>query len=225
MKRIAVLLSLLAFGFSAANAQFKPEGMSFATELNYSPGGVTLDGAFGLSQYGAKFRFFINPNMAVRLSLGLNTSSDKDVTYFDNAGTTYQQVLRRTSTGFSIMPGFEYHFSKYERISPYVGAEVGLLTQARKEKTTNTRNSDMTQTKTNGIGFGVNAFTGVDIYLCKGLFLGVELGLGYNSLRTNGAETTSTVSGTTTENKIDDFNTVGDFGFHAVPALRLGWHF
>ena len=32
-----------------------------------------------------------------------------------------------------------------------------------------------------------NFNTGVDVYLCKGLYLGFELGLGYNSLNTKRA--------------------------------------
>lgn len=225
MKKVFVFLSLLTFGLATASAQFKPEGLSFSAELNYSPGGLSTNGFFGLSEYGAKFRLFINPNMAVRLNFGFVTESDKNVSYFKVNDAEYQNITKQTNTNFSFMPGFEYHFSKFERISPYVGAEIGLLTQTNKTKETNTRNSDMVLTKQNGIGFGVNAFTGVDIYLCKGFYLGVELGLGYNNLKTKGATTTTTVDGVTTENKVDDFDLSGVFGFHAMPALRVGWHF
>lgn len=76
--------------------------------------------------------------MAVRLKLGLNTSTDKDVTYYESPTDQkeYERNSKESITTFSIMPGFEYHFTKYERISPYVGGEIGLLTSTAKTKPT-----------------------------------------------------------------------------------------
>ena len=158
MKKIFLVAAMAAVVLTSVNAQnkYKPENMSFSTELNYSPGGATTDGQFSLPDYGAKVRLHLNEKMAVRLKLGRNS--------------------KESITTFSIMPGFEYHFTKYERISPYVGGEIGLLTSTAKTKTDNTENDDKTETKRPGLGFGVNVFTGVDLYLSKDLNKGFELG-------------------------------------------------
>ena len=81
MKKIFLVAAMAAVVLTCVNAQnkYKPENMSFSTELNYSPGGATTDGQFSLPDYGAKVRLHLNEKMAVRLKLGLNTSTDKDV--------------------------------------------------------------------------------------------------------------------------------------------------
>lgn len=158
MKKIFLVAAMAAVVLTSVNAQnkYKPENMSFSTELNYSPGGATTDGQFSLPDYGAKVRLHLNEKMAVRLKLGLNTSTDKDVTYYESPTDQkeYERNSKESITTFSIMPGFEYHFTKYERISPYVGGEIGLLTSTAKTKTDNTENDDKTETKRPGLGFG-----------------------------------------------------------------------
>ena len=123
------------------------------------------------------------------------------------------------------MPGFEYHFTKYERISPYVGGEIGLLTRMQKGKQDNSESDDRTETKRPGLGFGVNVFTGVDVYRCKGLYLGFELGLGYESMNTHRGTTTIVSGSHTNENKGNQATLESAFGFHATTSLRVGWCF
>ena len=69
MKKIFLVASMAAVVLTSVNAQnkYKPENMSFSTELNYSPGGATTDGQFSLPDYGAKVRLHLNEKMAVRL--------------------------------------------------------------------------------------------------------------------------------------------------------------
>lgn len=228
MKKAFLFLAGLAFmGFSSSYsyAQFKPEGNSFSVEMNYSPGGFSTDGAFTLSQLGAKGRYFINKNMVVRLNLGISTHTDKQTNFYTVDATDYQQIVKNNTTIFSITPGFEYHFAKFERISPYVGAEIGFLTQAVHNKQYNTQNSNKVDVKAKSFGFGVAAVTGVDVYLCKGLYLGVELSLGYSYVKNGGATTTTVDGQTTVTNEVKDFTSDNIFGFMATPALRIGWHF
>ena len=81
MKKIFLVAAMAAVVLTCVNAQnkYKPENMSFSTELNYSPGGATTDGQFSLPDYGAKVRLHLNEKMAVRLKLGLNSSLSVDV--------------------------------------------------------------------------------------------------------------------------------------------------
>ncbi|MCR8911769.1 outer membrane beta-barrel protein [Barnesiella sp. ET7] len=227
MKKIFLAAALAALVLTSVNAQekYKPDAMTVSTELSYSPGGAT-DGGFSLPEYGAKVRLHLNEKMAVRLKLGLNTSSQKTTDFTPN-GTNddIETYHRNTQTIFSIMPGFEYHFTKYERISPYVGGEIGLLSSTTKETTSSSISENKTIIKNPGLGFGINVFTGVDVYLCKGLYLGFELGLGYESLDTKRTLTTTISENGTTEDKGNQAILQTSFGFHATPSLRVGWCF
>lgn len=227
MKKILFAAAAAALVLTSVQAQekFKPDAMTVSTELSYSPGGAT-DGGFSLPGYGAKVRLHLNEKMAVRLNLGLNTTSSKTTEFTPNGtNADIETYHRNTQTKFSIMPGFEYHFTKYERISPYVGGEIGILTSMTKD-TDSSSNSDIkTVIKRPGLGFGINAFTGVDVYLCKGLYLGFELGLGYESMDTKRTQTTHTTETGTTEDKGNQATLQTDFGFHATPSLRVGWCF
>lgn len=226
MKKFFLVAAMAAFVLTSVNAQnkYKPEAMTISTELSYSPGGAT-DGGFSLPEYGAKIRLHLNENMAVRLNLGLNTTSSKTTTFVPNGNGEIEEYNRTSLTTFSFMPGFEYHFAKYERISPYVGGEIGLLTSTAKTKSDNSETEDRTESKAPGIGFGVNVFSGVDVYLCKGLYLGFELGLGYESLNTQRGSTTTVTGNITNETKGTESSLVSAFGFHATPSLRVGWCF
>lgn len=76
-----------------------------------------------------------------------------------------------------------------------------------------------------GLGFGVNVVTGVDVYLCKGLYMGFELGLGYDSMNSKRGSTKVEAGGNTVETDGDRSTLDNFFGFHAQPQLRIGWHF
>lgn len=228
MKKAFVIAALAAIVATSATAQnkYRPEGMSFSTELNYSFGGGTSDGALGLPEWGAKFRLFVNDSWAVRLNLGLSSVSDKTTNYMtDVDNKEYETYDKTATTRFSFMPGFEYHFNKFERISPYVGAEIGILTQTTKRTHDDDESDYHTTDKQPGLGFGVNVVSGVDVYLCKGLYMGFELGLGYESMNTKRGSSKVESGSQTTENDGNTSNNNGFFGFHAQPQLRVGWHF
>lgn len=235
MKKFLLMAAVVLMGAVSANAQYKPEAMTVTAELNYSPsisvtnqnGDFSLNRGFQLPEYGAKFRLFLNENMAVRLKLGFSTNSTNEITYYDDTNNKEQERYDKTNiTEFSFMPGFEYHFSKYERVSPYVGAEIGFLTGSYMTKTgENTENDDYTKIRTPYMGFALNAVTGFDVYLCKGLYMGAELGLGYKYAASKRSHTTDVSSSQTTE--IDGPSAMREnfFGFYATPSLRVGWCF
>ncbi len=240
MKKVFVAVAIATAVVASASAQnkYKPDGMSFSAEINYSFGSGSINtgngawdnGGFELPEYGAKFRLFINDAWAVRLNFGLGTGTDKTTNYFTNPTDPadkkeYEEVRKNTTTTFSLMPGFEYHFNKFERVSPYVGAEIGILTSTSKTSTEEDLNETKNSTKTPGIGFAFNVVTGFDVYLCKGLYMGCELGLGYDSMTSKRSTTTYEAAGTTEETDGARSERDSFFGFHAQPSLRIGWHF
>lgn len=234
MKKLLLMVAVALLGTATVNAQYKPEGLSLAVELNYAPvvydfsaNPITVDdGGFVLPEYGAKVRLFLNETFVVRLSLGLGVNSTNVITYYNDVNGKEQERDTKTSTPvFSLFPGIEYHFNKYERIFPYVGGELGILAGSTKVNQDNSENEDYTKTKNPRFGFGINVFTGVDVYLCKGLYLGAELGLGYAFVNVGRGTAETSVGGVITKADGNTSQKENNFGFHVNPALRVGWHF
>jgi len=85
--------------------------------------------------------------------------------------------------------------------------------------------------------FGINALTGFDVYIYKGLYLGAEISLGYvhswalkSSVKGNSFSETKTYNQTIkTETPIDeifdDKIVEGRLAFKCNPMIRLGWRF
>ena len=223
------MAAVLAGAISAsAQDSFKPEAGDFSLELNYTPGilsGNNSSAGFKLPEYGLKGRLFVGDRFAVKLNLGFSTNSTNDKTYItnpDNSVTTTEDISGRTS--FSIMPGIEYHFGNYKRVSPYVGAAVGINVGNRVSRDVTGNVSSKTVSPT--FGFAVQAAAGVDVYICKGLYAGLEMGLGYGLDKT-GRGKTSTVdnTGATTESQGNTDSITSSFGFFATPSIRVGWFF
>ena len=223
------MAAVLAGAISAsAQDSFKPEAGDFSLELNYTPGilsGNNSSAGFKLPEYGLKGRLFVGDRFAVKLNLGFSTNSTNDKTYItnpDNSVTTTEDISGRTS--FSIMPGIEYHFGDYKRISPYVGAAIGFNAGNRVEKDITGNVSSKTVSPT--FGFAVQAAAGVDVYICKGLYAGLEMGLGYGLDKTGRGKTSSVDNtGATTESQGNSDSITSSFGFFATPSIRVGWFF
>ena len=223
------MAAVLAGAISAsAQDSFKPEAGDFSLELNYTPGilsGNNSSAGFKLPEYGVKGRLFVGDRFAVKLNLNFSTNSTNDKTYItnpDNSVTTTEDISGRTS--FSIMPGIEYHFGNYKRVSPYVGAAVGINVGNRVSRDVTGNESRKTVSPT--FGFAVQAAAGVDVYICKGLYAGLEMGLGYGLDKTGRGKTSSVDNtGATTESQGASDSITSSFGFFATPSIRVGWFF
>lgn len=230
MKKFIFIMAAVLAGAISASAQdsFKPEAGDFSLELNYTPGilsGNNSSAGFKLPEYGVKGRLFVGDRFAVKLNLGFSTNSTNDKTYItnsDNSVTTTEDISGRTS--FSIMPGIEYHFGNYKRVSPYVGGAVGINVGNRVSRDITGNVSSKTVSPT--FGFAVQAAAGVDVYICKGLYAGLEMGLGYGLDKTGRGKTSSVDNtGATTESQGNSDSITSSFGFFATPSIRVGWFF
>lgn len=216
MKKFFLMAAVVVMGAVNVNAQYKPEKMSVATELNYSGSSVSLP------EYGARVRLFLNENMVARLGFGFGISSSKTTKYLIGDKEEYTTMITNI---FSLSPGFEYHFSKFERVSPYVGAELGLAFGSEVTKTDNNDNDYYTKTKSPAFGFKIGVVTGVDVHIYKGFYIGAELGLGYELYNEGRDETISKTGNTEVTVDDDESKTINSFGLYATPALRIGWFF
>lgn len=217
MKKFFLMAAVIIMGAVNVNAQYKPEKMSVATEINYSGSNVSLP------EFGARARLFLNENMVVRLGLGFGTSSTKTTNYV--LIPDKESYTTNSSTTFSLAPGFEYHFSKFERVSPYVGAELGFLFGSTKDNTDNNDNSYYKKVKSPIFGFKIGAVTGVDVHIYKGFYIGAELGLGYTLTSEGRGETKEYINDKEVITKGDEEKATNSFGLYATPALRIGWFF
>ncbi len=150
------------------------------------------------------------------------STGSKDL--LDLAGANYTvgtQEIKNKMSHFSIYAGYERHFLISERIDLYAGGELGYsktsYSATVKDNNTNetydtsaklaskaTSTSDVEYTAQDAKGntslnsFNVAAFTGIDFYVYKGLYLGAELGIKFatgKNPKQSYYEATTTTSG------------------------------
>lgn len=148
-----------------------------------------------------------------------NTSSVNanyyDIEHMDSIKESNELTLK-------LSVGYEYHFANTGRLDFYAGAEGGLLgkfcsgSYAKSVNNTNVtvllgnkntvNNADYTNidytkmtpdNKVNEMGLFATVFTGVDFFVYKGLYLGAELGITFNTgKKKNGNYTQETIKQT-----------------------------
>ncbi|MCW3102229.1 MAG: hypothetical protein JWO09_669 [Bacteroidetes bacterium] len=194
MKKKFVSASLLILSFTAAIAQepandLKPVKGANNLELNFVP----LNGKPIQLTY-IRYRRFLTDMTAFRLGIGISYASSKADSVFNSnvtPGKTVSSDYKMSKMGWNIKPGYEKHFAGTNRLSPYIGAELDLAGQTSKEVTpyaTNATDEFFIRTeknKSNGGFFrvGVNALAGFDCYITKHLYLGTELGFGFQMVK------------------------------------------
>lgn len=190
---------------------------NFGIEINFTPFSLA-DEVFSVD--GLKVRYFMSDDVVIRGTIDFSLAPEKTVDY--NADGKEISTSKSNTTTFGLTPGFEYHVAKFGKGSVYVGAEVGFLLSKSSASVNFVENSDAnTKVKGGGFGFGLGAFTGIDFYVTKNLYLGAELGLNYISFKNS--PTNTTIGTVTVEDK--DYTKESSFGFECVPAIRLGWTF
>lgn len=223
MKKASIFVAALLLATAGVQAQeqetttYGPQAGSFGVELNFNP----FSGGDVFTTQGIKMRGFLNENMAIRGTLELGLDGDKNGIY---NGAELHSTQKTSLFVFGLTPGFEYHFAHFKRGSVYAGAEIGFNVGSMSESTTYEDNDYGTDTNSKGsiFGFNVAAITGIDVYLTQNLYLGAELGLGYQMNKVTPNKTTTTGPDTTTDNS---FQASSYFGFLCEPTFRLGWTF
>ncbi|WP_430403506.1 outer membrane beta-barrel protein [Fluviicola sp.] len=209
---------LAAFGF----------GNSSATNLNPTTNGGTTP---SIVAPGLRFRYFATENIAIRLSLGFSSNKTTNNFYeneIDNTGGAGTYVSRLGTTTIGI--GGEYHFKGTEKLSPYAGLDINF---GMGKSTTEGDQSDGTtwvaadyseKSEQKTAGFGVGLIAGTDYYFVENFYLGVELGLGFNSYTMKEGTASVTSAGVTVEAKGNEMKQSG-FSNNVMGMFRLGWRF
>jgi len=229
MRKTLVLAILLITGGVWAQ---KPTGGTITAE-------VGLQGAINNLAItpigGARLRYFLGDNLAVRLGLNLQNQSRTNRDFENPDGTGAVGEEKETFFLFGFRPGVEYHFAGGEKLSTFAGAQIIVDIASAKTTRTNymggTYMANFSQTVEgqsslgNGgttIGFGL--YSGFDWYFTEKVYLGVEWGLNFANTSEKDATTTTSVGGTTTTTKTAG-SKGGGLSVFSVGILRLGYQF
>lgn len=186
----ALVLSACTFMLAQdATSDFKPGKGANNLELNFVP----LNGKPIQLTY-IRYRRFLSEKMAVRVGIGVSYSSSKADSVFTsniNAANTVSETYKMSKMGWDIKPGIEKHFAGTNRLSPYVGAELDIAGESSKEVTPIGIDAKdeffiVTEKNKNKGGFfrvGANVLAGFDCYITKHLYLGTELGFGFQMVK------------------------------------------
>ncbi len=126
---------------------------------------------------GVGAKWYVIDDLAIRVLLGLSSSQLRD------SGST-----ALTTTSFGVGVGGEYHFRPLYSTSPYVGAQIGF-TSTSQDIDIGALKIENDKTTT----FSVAVIAGFDWFFTRGMAVGAELGLGFQS---NGGTTAAGTSKT-----------------------------
>lgn len=206
MKKKFLVAAALIFATFTANAQEKSEKNNtdvVASNYKPQPKRLTLEVGFcpfqtrstSLENGRLNGSYSFNEKWAIRAGLGWGVNIDDK-----------ENQIETTTTTFSFAPGVTYSFKGTERMTPYIGGEMvfgGGKVEYKPERGNKTESSY-------GM-YGLNAFTGMNYYFSKNIYVGVEFGIGIKSQ--------------TSEDTSENEETVTEFAPYAQPSVRLGWTF
>jgi hypothetical protein len=137
----------------------------------------------GAATMGAGFKTYLADDLALRALLGLDINSH---------GEEKTAPGKTSNTTFGIAVGVEMHTHDVYSTSPYFGAQIGFGSTS--SKLTNTPTGGTTTESSQSFStFGIGVFAGFDWYFTRGIAVGGEFGLGFNSMSgssDNGTTTT-----------------------------------
>lgn len=210
------------------DGSFKPTS-GFTTEVNFIPANT----AAPISMNFLKLRMFMSESMALRLGFDLGMHSEKS-TKLSTVTTDPNEETKNSYFIFGLNPGIEMHMGDMPKLSPYVGAELGISMKTSKTTVTNAGNVNNNTIETTNcwadgsnpgyFELSLNFILGTDYYFSKHLFMGAEMGLGFANTSFKEQKQTATSGGvsiTVTNPKSSSMN----FGINYNPAIRLGWAF
>jgi len=247
MKKTTIWVLFMLAGFilmaqDEATDRFRPSKNNFSAEVNFKP----FSSEAPISIDGFRGRLFLSNKLAIRIGCNFATKKIHDETPFVYNNTVYYNTRDERYTVAGVNTGIEYHFLNSKRFSPYVGVIIGFENKSSKAvyddvepdyysgtniyKTVTTEYKNAWRyysgTQTNLIERGYtrisgNIVLGGDIYLMKHLYMGLELGLGYNSLVYKEVEITGEGTLATKFPKAKD----NGFSINVNNSIRLGFWF
>lgn len=126
-----------------------------------------------------QFRKFTSNTHAFRISTGAHINNTDDG---KGASSTFGVL--------TISPGLERHFTGTSRLSPFIGAELPLSVSygSYEDDTQKVKGGGSNGYGRSYKGVGLVAVAGVDFYIVKNFYVGLEFGAGINYVHFNDTE-------------------------------------
>lgn len=248
MKKIILTgcLAVAALFTSTATAQTfadvtKPTAENpFSVEVGLSGvSGITGGSGTGINWNAPslRFRYFLQDNFAVRLQLSLGDGSGQAMSetsrFYENTdGTGGEGTQEISRSAVAVQIGAEYHFLGTQKLDPY--AALGINFGGGKQTATldQTDGSSyvgvLTVDQSGGYSvFGATLGLGMDFYFVENVYIGAELGLGFNAFNYSDSENTQTITPTTGDPIVTESVTAGykESYLGTQAAVRIGWRF
>ena len=187
--------------------------------FNQTKSPVALGSHAGINAGLIKGRYFLQDNIALRLSLGLNNSSSTQKT------TDPVTEATTKSNVFTFGLGLEHHFGGTDRLSPYIGAELFLGSATGSTKSVNSAATTISKNAPRFV-FGGDLLLGADYYVAPHVYLGVEAGLELLHASTGKTSVTTTpAGGTATTNESKSTSSAGGFATDVKAGFKVGFVF
>ncbi|MDE7409884.1 MAG: outer membrane beta-barrel protein [Muribaculaceae bacterium] len=230
MKKLLTAAVMAIAAVFGANAQesYAPEQGDFSVEIQINP----FSNNFNTFKLDAlQGRYFFSSKDALRFGIGFGIDSKKE-----NQNTNDDDLwTKTTNSNFSINLGYEKHFFNYKRVDLYAGAGLGFKLNRIKE-TQNLGDDRKTVTANAGDSYNefvAKAFTGIDFYVYKGLYVGAEFGIKIGAKHFPGQKVKGGwhnggwQSGWDNNYEVSKSPSTSSFvlGTYAEPSLHLGWRF
>jgi hypothetical protein len=220
LKKLFIFILFVSISSIHSLAQ-KQESGDLPIELEFSP-----LGANPLKISSIRTRYFLSENLAYRIGLFAGGSRKPSYTELNNIDL----VNSTRNFNFTLRTGLEKHFEGTRKLSPYYGGELAFSYKKNTISTesawiSNTNEIKTQKSKSTNSTFGINLFTGADLYLTDKIFLGVEIGFGFQY---EGRGRTS-VNWKNPENNLDEnSNKIGSsasfqWGPNYQGTIRLGY--
>lgn len=225
MKKLAILVGALVLtGSTFAQKATAETPFSLEGQVGFVASTMSFNAP------AIRFRYFVKDNIAARVTLGVNNSSETNNFFLDedkNTGGSGTEINKINGWNASI--GGEYHFTGTDRLSPYGGLDVvfggGKTTNEWSNYDGTGYNPDFKrniEAKTST--FGVNLVAGTDYYFAENFYLGLELGLGFTGTTTKEGSDEIVTGGVTT-NTVSNEGKNSVMGNNFISNFRLGWRF
>ncbi len=234
----------------SAVKKYKPVAGVVTAEFGLTGGllstNVDLNNNAGL----LRFRYFLKDDIAVRLGFSVTNKSETKNFYAPTGLpiSGLQGSLVNKNSGITINLGAEKHFKGSDRLSTYLGADLLIFSNNASEKRENTNIAGTSfqqgfsgdikgknSVGTAGSGVGFRLVTGAEYYFVKNVYIGAELGFGFQSLKSKaitGQSTTSVVnatyiitSSTTTPIDIKSPGKSSEISPSVITGVRIGFQF
>ena len=225
IKKIALALSFIALIISVSQAheeekkRLKPSEGDWGFTFNLS--GIITD----LKLNGNKdmigneilfFKHYLKDDLAIRLGLGINTTSVKTVRKDSvrqiPAFVEFDSTYSRNDWALSF--GIEKHLDHLRRLDPYFGGELSLQFIGKEKSSWNTEQTESSGTTTiegerkmdGGTGVGLFGIAGFNYFITERISLGGEYRFGYSYLKVGGNFSESEITTPPSGSVISYFN-------------------